>query len=176
MSTVTISFDPKMVVVTAAAAAAALLLYRARSLKGTTIWWIRKHKRYVHAATKPQDLIVITDFDATITSGDSEQCHDLIGFSKLMSGSFREAFAPLLDWCARKPTQKEPAKLLDGGRARVREAAHGEGRAASSRGRARARAQDDQRGDRRRRVVGPRPRPHGQARHAATAAHPALGA
>merc|ERR1719321_1779232 len=42
--------------------------------------------------------MVITDFDATITTGDSEQCHDMIGASKLLSDDFRKAFAPLLDW------------------------------------------------------------------------------
>lgn len=98
MPQITIQFDSKWITVAIAAAGAAAVLYRAHSIKSTTIWWIRKHKRYVHAASKCNDLIVITDFDATITSGNSEQCHDLIGFSKLMSPAFREAFAPLLDW------------------------------------------------------------------------------
>ena len=43
-------------------------------------------------------LIVVADFDATLTTGDSEQCHDLVGFSNLMSQAFRDEFAPLLDW------------------------------------------------------------------------------
>merc|ERR1719387_625130 len=42
--------------------------------------------------------MVITDFDATITTGDSEQCHDLVGGSRLLSNEFRKEFAPLLDW------------------------------------------------------------------------------
>ena len=43
-------------------------------------------------------LLVITDFDATLTTGDSIQCHDLVGHSETLSGAFREDFAPLLDW------------------------------------------------------------------------------
>ena len=45
-----------------------------------------------------KDIMVITDFDATITTGDSEQCHDLVGASSLLPTSFRQEFAPLLDW------------------------------------------------------------------------------
>jgi len=100
MAPITVTLDSKWLVLGATAAAAAALLVRARYNKLTTIWWIRQHKRYVHAGTTPGDLIVITDFDATLTAGDSEQCHDLIGFSKLMSAQFREAFAPLLDWAS----------------------------------------------------------------------------
>jgi len=44
------------------------------------------------------DVMVITDFDATITTGDSEQCHDMVGSSRLLSDEFRKEFAPLLDW------------------------------------------------------------------------------
>ena len=44
------------------------------------------------------DVMVITDFDATITTGDSEQCHDMVGGSRLLSDEFRREFAPLLDW------------------------------------------------------------------------------
>ena len=96
----TISLDTKWIVVGATAVAAVALLVRAhkKAVESTTIWWIRKHKRYTFAPVKPSDLIVITDFDATLSSGDSEQCHDLIGFSKLMSSEFRDSFAPLLDW------------------------------------------------------------------------------
>ena len=98
MAPITITIDSKWLVVGAAAAASAVLVLRARAKMLTTIWWIRQHKRWVHAATKIEDLIVITDFDATITSGDSEQCHDMLGASKLMSSAFRKDFAPLLDW------------------------------------------------------------------------------
>ena len=50
------------------------------------------------AALTANDVMVITDFDATITTGDSEQCHDLVGGSSLLSNEFRKEFAPLLDW------------------------------------------------------------------------------
>ena len=43
-------------------------------------------------------VLVVTDFDATLTTGKSIQCHDLVGFSPLMSQAFRDEFAPLLDW------------------------------------------------------------------------------
>jgi len=98
MAPISITVDSRWIVIGATALGAAALLYQARSKKLATVWWVRKHKRYVHAATKPSDLIVIADFDATITSGDSEQCHDLLGASKLMSKAFRDDFAPLLDW------------------------------------------------------------------------------
>lgn len=98
MGQITITIDTKVVAIGAAAIGAAALLIRARQVKNTTIWWIRQAKRYVLAPAKSTDLIVITDFDATITSGDSEQCHDLVGASKLLSPEFRKEFAPLLDW------------------------------------------------------------------------------
>ena len=47
---------------------------------------------------KIDKLMVVTDFDATLTTGKSIQCHDLVGFSPLMSQAFRDEFAPLLDW------------------------------------------------------------------------------
>jgi len=50
------------------------------------------------AGADPSQLLVITDFDATITAGDADQCHDLMGKSPLLSKAFREEFAPLLDW------------------------------------------------------------------------------
>ena len=53
------------------------------------------------AALTANDVMVITDFDATITTGDSEQCHDLVGGSSLLSSEFRKEFAPLLDWTSR---------------------------------------------------------------------------
>ena len=45
--------------------------------------WISK--RPIFKFVNPEKLMLITDFDATITSGDSQQCHDLFGESKLMS-------------------------------------------------------------------------------------------
>jgi len=93
------SNEMKMLV--AAGAIGAYFIYRARADK--TEWvpsapfhWERK--RAAMADLEAKDIIVITDFDATITSGDSEQCHDLVGGSKLLPDGFRSEFAPLLDW------------------------------------------------------------------------------
>jgi hypothetical protein len=57
-----------------------------------------ERKRAAMAELSASDIIVITDFDATITTGDSEQCHDLVGASKLLPEEFRKEFCPLLDW------------------------------------------------------------------------------
>ena len=105
MPTLTITVDSRMLALGASAIAAAALVLSARMKRGgsTTIWWIKPHKRYVLASMKPSDLIVITDFDATLTAGDAEQCHDVMGNSKLLVSEFRNEFAPLLD-CAHLPT------------------------------------------------------------------------
>lgn len=58
--------------------------------------WLEK--RATFSKLTADHLLVITDFDATITCGDSEQCHDVMGNSKLLSSEFRREFAPLLDW------------------------------------------------------------------------------
>jgi len=100
MPTLTITLDTKFLALAAAGVGAAAMLWRARKVRETTIWWIRQHKRYALASCKSSDLIVITDFDATLTAGDSDQCHDLMGMSPLLSSSFREDFAPLLDWAS----------------------------------------------------------------------------
>lgn len=100
MPTLTITLDTKFLALAAATVGAAALLMRARKLHETTIWWIRMHKRYALASCKSSDLIVITDFDATLTAGDSDQCHDLMGMSPLLAAPFREDFAPLLDWAS----------------------------------------------------------------------------
>lgn len=82
-------------------AAGAAILYWARRRRKSE--WMptcsyASQRAALLADTRIDQLLVITDFDATLTTGDSEQCHDLIGFSKIMSQPFREAFAPLLDW------------------------------------------------------------------------------
>jgi len=48
--------------------------------------------------TTLDNLLVVTDFDATLTMGKSVQCHDLVGFCPLLAEGFRNEFAPLLDW------------------------------------------------------------------------------
>ena len=95
---ITITIDTSWVALGLTGAAAAYMLLRARFAKNDTVWWIRTHKRYALASSSTDDLIVITDFDATLTTGDSEQCHDLVGASKLLPEEFREEFCPLLDW------------------------------------------------------------------------------
>ena len=57
-----------------------------------------KRAAMLKAAKIDKLMVVITDFDATLTTGKSIQCHDLVGFSPLMSQAFRDEFAPLLDW------------------------------------------------------------------------------
>jgi hypothetical protein len=87
-------------------ASAMLLWYGNR--KRRTIWhpmstWWNKRQALL-ANSRLDQLLVITDFDATITMGDSIQCHDMLGFSELMSPPFRAAFAPLLDWASNPDT------------------------------------------------------------------------
>ena len=85
-----------------AVATAVTILRVKRRERNRTAWvqgkeWEAKRKEWTKTL-KPSDLLVITDFDATITTGDSEQCHDLVGGSRLLSNEFRKEFAPLLDW------------------------------------------------------------------------------
>lgn len=44
------------------------------------------------------DCLFITDFDLTLTSGDSQQCHDIVGESPLLPSGVREQFERLLDF------------------------------------------------------------------------------
>jgi len=88
-------------VIGAMAAITALLVLRARRQvcdwsPSAPFHWERK--RAAMADLTANDVIVITDFDATLTTGDSEQCHDMVGSSRLLSDEFRKEFAPLLDW------------------------------------------------------------------------------
>ena len=88
-------------VLAVAAAVSAFLIWRARRdfcdwSPSAPFHW--QKKRAAMAALAAKDVMVITDFDATITTGDSEQCHDLVGGSRLLSNEFRKEFAPLLDW------------------------------------------------------------------------------
>lgn len=108
-------------------ASAMLLFYGQRKRK--CIWhpmstWWRKRVALL-AETRLDQLLVIADFDATITTGDSIQCHDMLGFSELMSPPFREDFAPLLDWATNPATDgvqwcaaafaRGPVPACDGG-------------------------------------------------------------
>jgi len=88
--------------VVAAAAAVYVLYLQQKKASASRANWLRtitfnsKWDKFV--AIDPSQLLVITDFDATITAGDADQCHDLMGKSPLLSKAFREEFAPLLDW------------------------------------------------------------------------------
>ena len=91
-------------------AAAWYIIWRRK--RNTTTWtasaeWAAKRSHFEKLTA--DHLLVITDFDATLTTGDSEQCHDVMGNSPLLSTEFRKEFAPLLDWCARPPF---PGNLL----------------------------------------------------------------
>ena len=48
--------------------------------------------------TRPESLCVITDFDLTLTTGGSQECHDILGKSPVMPAAVRREFAPLLDF------------------------------------------------------------------------------
>ena len=88
--------------VVAAAAIAAVLYRQMKQQASSRANWLRtisfNGKWDKFAGAEPSQLLVITDFDATITAGDAEQCHDLMGASQLMTKAFRDEFAPLLDW------------------------------------------------------------------------------
>ena len=61
-------------------------------------------------ALAPQNLIVITDFDATLTCGDGPQCHDVLGTAPSLPASLRADFAPLLDFSVPHPPAWHGAK------------------------------------------------------------------
>ena len=93
--------DVEIAIIGGAAILTAFCIWRARFQicdwsPSAPFHWERK--RAAMAALTANDVMVITDFDATITTGDSEQCHDLVGGSSLLSNEFRKEFAPLLDW------------------------------------------------------------------------------
>ena len=44
------------------------------------------------------DVVVVVDFDLTLTSGTSEECHDIVGTSALMPKALRKGFERLLDF------------------------------------------------------------------------------
>lgn len=84
-------------------AATATILYRHHErFRQARANWMRtfsfNSKWETFASTDPSTLLVITDFDATVTAGDAEQCHDMLGSSPLVTKAFRDEFAPLLDW------------------------------------------------------------------------------
>jgi len=87
----------------AGAIGALMLMYAKHKDRMRTTWvacegWHRKRSTF--SFVRAEHLLVITDFDATLTTGDSQQCHDLCAESPIMSTDFRDKFAPLLDWAA----------------------------------------------------------------------------
>lgn len=96
--------EKETLVALGAATYAALVIWRAkiRRSRPQTSWvksesWAVKRAAFAKTATA-DNLLIITDFDATVTTGDSEQCHDVMGNSKVLDPAFRKEFAPLLDW------------------------------------------------------------------------------
>ena len=55
----------------------------------------------------PEDLVLLIDFDRTITDGTSAQCHDLVGATERMPVRVREGFAKLLDFSKPFPPELE---------------------------------------------------------------------
>ncbi len=86
---------------------AAALIVHARRLAARAAaasWRVGSAFASRRAALGPlDDLIVITDFDGTLTSGTSAQCHDVIGTSERMPPAARESFKPLLDFSSSIP-------------------------------------------------------------------------
>ena len=71
--------DVEIAIIGGAAILTAYCIWRARFQicdwsPSAPFHWERK--RAAMAALTANDVMVITDFDATITTGDSEQCHD----------------------------------------------------------------------------------------------------
>lgn len=44
------------------------------------------------------DLLVLADFDRTLTTGRSDQCHDVMGAAESLPAGVRDSFVPLLDF------------------------------------------------------------------------------
>jgi len=103
MSTaITVSVQ-QMAVGAAVAAVAGVIWYaRSKQMRNKRAEWLRtisfNGKWEKMAQIDPSQLLVITDFDATITAGHSEQCHDLVAVSEVLPKAFRDEFSPLLDW------------------------------------------------------------------------------
>lgn len=53
------------------------------------------------------DLLVVTDFDLTLTCGTSLQCHDVLGTGRCMPAGARADFAELLDFSRPFPAHLE---------------------------------------------------------------------
>jgi len=102
MSTVTFSMQNLATGVAVAAVAGVIWYARNKDSRNKRSEWLRtisfNGKWEKFAGCDPSQLLVITDFDATVTAGHSEQCHDLVAASQMLPKAFRDEFAPLLDW------------------------------------------------------------------------------
>eukprot|EP00966_Prymnesium_polylepis_P122933 2842526-Prymnesium_polylepis.2 len=82
----------------------------ARAVTGAALYTTSdSFDRKRHILAQHEKLFVITDFDLTLTTGDSQECHDILGKSDRMPADVRRKFEPLLDFS----TPFEPP--LDGG-------------------------------------------------------------
>merc|ERR1719230_1628307 len=99
---ITVSVHQMAAGIAVAAVAGVIWYARSKQMRNKRAEWLRtisfNDKWEKMASIDPSQLLVITDFDATITAGHSEQCHDLVAASKLLPQAFRDEFSPLLDW------------------------------------------------------------------------------
>ena len=54
-----------------------------------------------------EDIVLLIDFDRTITDGTSAQCHDVVGATECMPLRVREGFAKMLDFSQLFPPELE---------------------------------------------------------------------
>ena len=54
-----------------------------------------------------EDIVLLIDFDRTITDGTSAQCHDVVGATECMPLRVREGFAKMLDFSQPLPPELE---------------------------------------------------------------------
>ena len=54
-----------------------------------------------------EDVVLLIDFDRTITDGTSAQCHDVVGATECMPLRVREGFAKMLDFSQPFPPELE---------------------------------------------------------------------
>ena len=54
-----------------------------------------------------EDIVLLIDFDRTITDGTSAQCHDVVGATECMPLRVREGFAKMLDFSQPFPPELE---------------------------------------------------------------------
>lgn len=54
-----------------------------------------------------EDIVLLIDFDRTITDGTSAQCHDVVGAAECMPSRVRQGFAKMLDFSQPLPPELE---------------------------------------------------------------------